>query len=155
MDRGCQMFINVTTYSLKDFASTVFNDMNVADFHNDYFICINASGNMHSIPYFHKEHHNVLNVYFDDVIEDTVKYYGPTDSEFPFNAKACTNKQAKDIYDFIKSIPNNSSLHIYCTKGKSRSVAVANFVNEYINKIEYSTKGHNTLVYNLLCLNLK
>jgi predicted protein tyrosine phosphatase len=149
------MYINVTTYSLKDFKNTIFNDTNVDDFNNDYFICINSSGGIHSVPHFNEEHKNVLNMYFDDVNEDTVKYYGPTDSEFPFNAKACTNSQSKNIYNFIEKIPNNSKLHIYCTKGKSRSVAVAKFVNENINKIQYLTEGHNTLVYELLCLNLK
>ena len=150
------MSIQVITYSLEDFTSmSMYNDGNVEDFVSDYFICVNATGNKHSIPYFKHSHYNVLNMYFDDVYIDCVKYYGPTDSEYQFNAKACTNEQAKEMFDFISTLPTNIRLHIYCTKGKSRSVAIAKFCDEYLNKTVSTRTGHNGLVYDLLCLNLK
>lgn len=151
------MSIQIIVYSRDKFSTnTPCNDNNVSEFINDYFICINATGNIHSEPFFKKDHSNVLNMYFDDVVEDTVKYFGPTDSEFKCYAKACTVSQAKQMYEFIGSIADNSRLHIYCTKGKSRSVAVAKYVNEFINGIPTTDNGHNILVYELLkCLNLK
>ena len=151
------MSIQVIVYSRNGFAAeTLCNDSNVEDFVNDYFICINATENIHSEPFFKKDHDNVLNMYFDDVLEDTVKYFGPTDSEFKCYAKACTVSQAKQMHNFIKHIPESSRLHIYCTKGKSRSVAVAKYVNEVVNGILSTDDGHNILVYELLrCLNSK
>ena len=151
------MPIQLTKYSRKDFDETIcINDTNVSELKSEYFLCINASGGMHSEPYFSLPHTNVLNVYFDDVIADTVKYYGPTDSEFAFNAKACTIIQAKEMLEFIKKIPNDSKLHVYCTKGKSRSVSIVKFINEHINMIKDDSEGYNILIYELLvCLNSK
>ena len=145
------MFIQVNTYSRKEFDSLGYNELNVHT-SKDYFICINASGGIHNEPYFNLDHDNVLNMYFDDVLQDTIKYYGPTDSEYEFFAKACTVTQIKELYNFISKISDNSILHIYCTKGRSRSIAVAKYVNEYINHIDYTVEGYNQLVYDQLCL---
>lgn len=149
--------LTVITYSRKDFDNnTLANDSNVENFVSDYFICINASGGIHGEPYFNQQHFNVFNTYFDDVLEDCKKFYGPTDSEYEFDAKALTTLQAKELYKFIHSIPDECKVHIYCTKGKSRSVAVAKYINEFINKTKYNVDGHNILVYELLkCLNSK
>ena len=37
------------------------------DSSNDFYICLNSTGWIHSIPYFKEEHANVINLYFDDV----------------------------------------------------------------------------------------
>ena len=148
--------LTVVTYSRKEFDNIGFNDTNVDSYTNDYFICINATANIHSEPYFNLDHDNVLNLYFDDVLEDCKKFYGPTDSEFEFDAKAITVSQAKQLHKFIHSIPDNSVLHIYCTKGKSRSVAVKKYIEEYVNNCTCLVDGYNILVYELLkCLSSK
>lgn len=156
MDRGRKM-LEVITYSRKQFSDTIHcNDINVGTFTNDYFICINSSGGIHSEPYFNKDHNNVFNTYFDDVVEDGKKYYGPTDSEYEYNARAMTVSQAKELHKFIHNIPDNSRIHIYCTKGKSRSVAVRKYIDEFINNTPYNDDGYNILVYELLkCLSSK
>jgi predicted protein tyrosine phosphatase len=153
------MPIQVIIQSRNDFVNTTLcNDENVEQFVNDYFICINATGSIHSIPHFKLSHFNVLNLYFDDVLVDSKKFYGPTDSEYEYFAKACTIDQAKQMFEFIDMIPDNSRVTMYCTKGKSRSVAVAKFINTHINKIDTdSSQTYNTLVYGLLkkCMTLK
>jgi len=152
MDHRYTMAIQIKTYSRQEFISKIFcHDDNVEDFVTDYFLCINASGNIHSIPYFKRCHFNVLNMYFDDVLEDGIKHYGPTDSEFEFHAKCCTLEQSKEMHNFIHSIPDGCNLHVYCTKGQSRSVAIAKYVDTYVNNIECTRTGYNLLIYKVLC----
>jgi predicted protein tyrosine phosphatase len=130
-------------YSKNEFENTKFNDENLEQYPNDYFICINATGFVHSIPHFKKEHSQVLNCYFDDTEQDINKY----DDIFKvtFEAKALTSSQATTIKHFINAIPSSATLHIYCPKGKSRSTAVAKFAG----KADVNT--YNKHVYNLLC----
>lgn len=137
------MAINVKVYSKKDFEQTIFNDNTVNQYPLDYFICINATGFVHSIPHFKIEHPNVLNCYFDDTEVDTVKF--DTIFNISFDARACTVGQATEIKQFINRIPKDATLHIYCSKGKSRSTAVAKFAgkDDIVN--------YNKHVYNLLC----
>jgi predicted protein tyrosine phosphatase len=124
-----------------------FSDSNVDSFVNDYFICINSTGSYYSIPVFKLKHPNVLNMYFDDTEKNKVKTAG----DIVYFAIACTDNDAKEITDFIDKIPDNSNIHIYCAKGKSRSTAVAKFIEEY-RKIDNKTqfKIYNLYVYNLL-----
>jgi predicted protein tyrosine phosphatase len=126
--------------------TTAFNDSNVEQFNHDFFICLNSSGNIHSIPHFKFEHYNVLNMYFDDTDVNRIKVSG----DIIYYAVACTVGQARTIKKFVDTIPDNSTVHIYCAKGKSRSPAVAKFINEYkgMNNLSYST--YNKHVYNLL-----
>jgi len=144
------MAIKVYVYSRQELVNSKFEDNNLETYPNDYFICINATGYIDSIPYFKNKNSRVLNLYFDDVEKDQKKY----DEEFnlTFYAKACTEKQSSKIKEFIKNIPNNSSLHIHCTKGKSRSPAIAKYVTE-TRKVsnELSFSNFNKHVYNLLC----
>lgn len=142
-------------YSKNDFVRYMsinkINDLSVKNFIKEYFICLNATGWKHSIPYFKESHDNVINLYFDDVEND-----GPKEIQWFNNttkiieAKAMTIDQAIELKKFINRIPDNSIVHIHCTKGLSRSAAVENFINETRNNhIVEQTEG-NIRVYNLL-----
>lgn len=135
--------ININVYSKEQFENANFYDDNVDNFPNDYFICINATGYVHSVPHFKKDHPRVLNCYFDDTESDVTKF----DNIFnvSFEAKALTEEQAIIIKNFINKVPQGSTLHIYCPKGKSRSTAVAKFAG----KEDIVT--YNQHVYKLLC----
>lgn len=135
--------IEIFTYSKKDFGKIKINDDNIDQFPNDYFICVNATGFIDSIPHFKKNHFNVLNCYFDDTDRDTLKH--DDDYNVLYEAKAITVAQAKEIKTFILHVPSNSRLHIYCTKGKSRSPAIAKFAGKKDINI------YNEYIYKLLC----
>lgn len=94
---------------------------------DEYFICINPTGGPYADSYFLIEHPNVINLIFDDCEEDTVKW-GADINQY-YNAKAMTVDHAQRLVNFIRHIPNDSVVNIYCTKGKSRSVAVESFIN--------------------------
>ena len=143
------MTVNVIVHSRQDLAESQYNDDNLESFPNDYFICINASGFVHKVPHFKKLHDRVLNCYFDDVEQDYLKH----DEEFniDFHAKACTYDQAVQIKKFIDTVPEGATLHVSCTKGKSRSPAIAKFINETKNKICVEVENYNKHVYKLLC----
>lgn len=145
--------LTVKVYSRYGFEKvTKFTDQNVDEFPTDYFICIHASGWIHSIPYFKRPHKNVINLVFDDVEKDKKKWiheYVP----IPYNAIACTPKQAAAMKHFINEIEDGSTVHVYCAKGQSRSPAVAAFIEEYRNKVsdsKFHTYKYNQHVYNLL-----
>jgi len=131
---------------------TTFTDQNLDEFPNEYFICIHATGWIHAIPYFKQPHKNVLNLVFDDVEKDRKKWiheYVP----ITYNAIACTENQAILMKRFIDNIPDNSTVHVYCAKGQSRSPAVAAFIEEHRNKNQHSkfhNYKYNQHVYNLL-----
>ena len=140
--------MKVNIYNQDLFKSTTsYNDENVEVDATQYFICINSSAYIHSVPHFHKKHFNVHNSFFDDTEYDRIKVSG----DIVYFARACTSSQAKAIKEFIDTIPSNANVHIYCAKGKSRSTAVGKFVEEYKN-IEHKTafKTYNSYVYNLL-----
>lgn len=140
--------IEIKVYSKKDFEVAGFSDDNIDHHFTDYFICINATGYVDSIPHFKNSHGRLLNLYFDDVEFDHTKF----DQEFnlSFDAKACNRQQATKIKEFLDSIIEKSTLHIYCTKGKSRSPAVAMFAEEYKNNRVGNFENYNQHVYNLL-----
>jgi predicted protein tyrosine phosphatase len=140
--------IDVKVYSKKNFEETVFTDTNVGQLSDNFFICINATGHIHSIPHFTKSDPNILNCYFDDVDHDHVKF--DTIFKMEFNARACTLEQAVEIKNFIDAVPDNAKLHIYCSKGKSRSPAVAKFVEEYKNNKTVEYENYNQHVYTIL-----
>lgn len=135
--------ININVYSKEQFENANFYDDNIDLFPNDYFICINATGYIHSVPHFKKDHQRVLNCYFDDTDKDVTKF----DNIFnlSFDAKALREDQAIAIKHFINGIPEGSNLHIYCPKGKSRSTAVAKFAGKE------GITTYNQHVYTLLC----
>jgi hypothetical protein len=123
--------MKVTSYSKNEFlnlaTSRDINDDTV-DGLNEFFICVEPSGGPDSVDYFLKPHSNVVSVQFDDVSEDSKKW-GP-DVQAWFEAKAMTENHAKILIDFIKSINSDSQVHVYCTKGLSRSKSVADFIRE-------------------------
>ena len=134
--------VNVKTYAMKDVQPIP---------NNEYLIGIHSNGNGIHSKIIMKEAPNVLNLKFEDV-EKT----GPKEIEWYNNttriihATACSNRQAKQIVDFIRKIPKNATLHVYCAKGQSRSVAVANYVRKYYNNEIIDDSSHNKHVYSLL-----
>lgn len=127
--------MKVTCYSKKEFLILA-NDRHITDDTveklNEFFICIEPSGGPHLSDYFLKPHPNVVSVNFDDVSED-IKKWGP-DFQKWFEAKAMTKNHATILINFIKTIKPDSQVHVYCTKGFSRSKSVADFIREeYLN----------------------
>lgn len=106
------------------------DDTNVSNL-AEYFICIDPTGGLHACRYFFRDHTNVIRLEFDDCVEDTVKW--GEDIQEHYDAKAMTQAQAEILIEFIKQIPADSTINIYCTKGKSRSVAVESFINNTEN----------------------
>ena len=128
------------------YKNSKFNDSNVEQFNSEYFICLNSTGNIYSIPHFKNNHFNVLNMYFDDTDVNRIKVSG----NVIYHAWACTKLQAIAIKDFIKTIPDTANVHIYCAQGKSRSPAVAKFIKEYKSLTDGNYSNYNNHVYNLL-----
>ena len=95
---------------------------------NEFFICVEPSGGPDSNDYFVQSHSNVVSVIFDDVSEDRKKW--GADVQKWFEAKAMTENHAIILINFIKTIKPDSHVHIYCTKGFSRSKSVADFIRE-------------------------
>jgi len=125
------MSVEIKIYSrLQIIKETTFHDDNLNQYPNDYFICVNATGGLHAWPRFKKEHNTVLNINFDDTDVDKEKWLGP----IKYFARACTETQAKEIVNFIDKIPNGATVHVYCTRGQSRSPAIGQFIQEYKNK---------------------
>jgi predicted protein tyrosine phosphatase len=140
--------MQIQVYNQDNFRiSSGFNDTNIEDFKNNYFICINSSGSRYGIPVFKKKHNRVLNMFFDDTERNKIKVSSP----IVYYAVACKASQAKSIKEFVDTIPESATIHVYCAKGKSRSTAVAKFIEEY-RKVYDKTKfdSYNTFVYNLL-----
>ena len=144
------MPITINKYSRAEIINTVFNDSTVDNYKNDYFICVNATGDMYAIPHFKLPHNNVLNIAFDDTDVDQYKSCPKGDEEHIYFSKACTVDQAIEIKKFIDNIPDNSNIHVYCAKGRSRSTAIANFIEEYRNKGDKIYEFYNQYLYNLL-----
>ena len=140
--------MKIQVYNQDNFRiSSGFNDANIEDCKNNYFICINSSGSRYGISVFKKKHDRVLNVFFDDTERNKIKVSGP----IVYYAVACKPWQARSIKEFADIIPVSATIHVYCAKGKSRSTAVAKFIEEY-RKVYDKTKfdSYNTFVYNLL-----
>jgi hypothetical protein len=95
---------------------------------SEYYICINSSGGPDSIPLFSFNSHNIINMWFDDVEYD--QYRWGEDIKHWYSAKAITYQQANCLFSFIESIPINSVVNVYCSKGSSRSGAVAEFLKK-------------------------
>jgi predicted protein tyrosine phosphatase len=93
----------------------------------EFFICIDPTGGPHAQSYFLKPHYNVIKLVFDDCEQDTTKW--GADIQAFYSAKAMIKAQADELVSFIKRIPRDSFVNIYCTKGLSRSVAVESFIN--------------------------
>lgn len=127
------------------------NDITLENSTGEYFICLNATGWKHAVPFFKSSHPAVINLYFDDVEQD-----GPKEIQWFNNktktieAKAITVEQAKELKHFIKDIPDGSTVHVYCAKGLSRSAAVEAYISETRNNLTLDLPGMNPRVYKLL-----
>ncbi len=123
--------MNVITYSKSKFidlaVSRNINDQTVEEF-DEFFICIEPTGGPDSIDYFSSPHPNVLSLNFDDVAEDHKKW--APDFHMWFDARAMRKEQADILINFIKRLTPNSHVHVYCTKGITRSKAVGDFIRE-------------------------
>ncbi len=127
------------------------SDETVDRFISEYFICLNATGWKHAEPFFKQPHKNVINLYFDDVEQDGLKevpWFNNTTKTI--DARAITVEQAKELKTFIEAIPNNSTVHVYCAKGRSRSAAVEAYISETRNNVKLDLPGMNPRVYKLL-----
>lgn len=126
----------------------------VIEYINCYFICIEPTGGPDSDPIFVNSHPNVLQLSFDDVEQDERKW--GEEVQYYFEAKAMTEEQGEKIFRFVNTIPDNSDLVVYCSKGESRSGAVGLFATElYENDmnvfmLENPGIGPNMHVYNTL-----
>lgn len=104
------------------------NDLNVGEFTKIAFISINdSSGEYYHDPLFNHNHHNVLNLWFDDVEHDM--QISPTNKDV---TKAFTKKQAVKIIEFLESNKNVNTVLIHCAAGISRSGAVGRVALEYL-----------------------
>lgn len=143
--------MKINVYSQDNFRLLGFNDDNVENLTNDYFICINSTGSnnvsMYNVPIFKKKHLNVINLWFDDTEKNKIKIAG----DIIYFAIACSINQARMIRNFINDIPIDATVHIYCAKGQSRSPAIRKFIEDYRNlsiKTEYNF--YNSYLYELL-----
>jgi predicted protein tyrosine phosphatase len=109
----------VNLFSRKTFDKSVYSD-------NEFYVCINSSGGDDSITLIPMQKPNIINLWFDDVEQDQRKW-GEEVGHW-VDAKAITYAQADNLYNFLKNISNDSVINVYCSKGVSRSGAVAEFL---------------------------
>jgi rhodanese-related sulfurtransferase len=127
------------------------NDETVENVIGEFFICLNATGWKHAEPFFKNSHMNVINSYFDDVEQDgpkEIQWFNNTTKTI--EAKAITVKQAIELKLFIETIPDNSTVYVYCAKGLSRSAAVESYISEIKNNVILDLPGMNPRVYKFL-----
>ncbi len=105
------------------------NDDSVDAIINYAFICINDSeGSYYHTPLFTQSHHNVLNLFFDDVKNDLE--ISPTNSG---KTRAFTEEDAKRVVKFLDNNKNVKVLLVHCAAGISRSGAIGQFALDYLN----------------------
>lgn len=79
-------------------------------------------------PYFKQNHKNVFNLSFDDVEKDGENSYTQE-----FNTIAFSEKQAKELFNFINKNSDADIAIVHCMAGISRSGAVGLFINDYFD----------------------
>lgn len=109
----------VKLFSRKTFDRSLYNSA-------EYFICINSTGGSDSVSLLPLQSDNIINLWFDDVEQDEYKW--GEEVKHWVNAKAITYRQANELYTFLQKIPGDSTINVYCSKGVSRSGAVAEFL---------------------------
>jgi len=114
----------MSQYLFNDFCITnKFDDTNIENNKNAAFISIIGSkDNDDSSHFFKKDHLNVLNLEFDDVLQDGVL--------FEHKYKAISSDQAGQIVAFIEA-NNDKDFYVHCSAGISRSGAIGTFISEY------------------------
>ena len=110
-------------------------DENVEKFNSIYFISLIDNHNREG-HYFKENHENVMNMRFDDVENDggpafLMKDDPDIDAFEEDKVKAFSEKQAKDLYEFIKMHRDKETCIVHCMAGISRSGAVGSFVQGY------------------------
>jgi len=105
------------------------DDSNVEQFNSILFISITDTDNFidRKEPYFKENHDNVINLSFDDVEHDGE----PSPTNFGKGTRAFSEKQAKQLYEFIKKNREVETCLVHCMAGISRSGAVGTFINGY------------------------
>lgn len=115
----------VRVYSRKDFKQ-------ITPSEKEYYICINSNYGPDSDKII-EDAENVLNVQFDDSL--TLERKWAEDEQTYYTATPITFEQGFVLYDFIKKIPIESVVNVYCSKGISRSGAVAEFLKREYDAI--------------------
>lgn len=108
------------------------------------FISINDSCGTTELPYF-KEKSNVKVLFFDDVEKDTPTSVKENGKQLV--AKAFTEKQAKELFEFILKHGDKESCIVHCAAGISRSGAVGTFVNDYFKGDFFEFKKINPRIH--------
>ena len=141
------MGINIYVLSKVEFDGLLqrnnIDDMNVDEFITVAFISINdSSGDYYKNPLFRINHHNVLNLWFDDVEKDG--QLSPTNKE---ETKAFSSSQANTVIEFLNSNKSAKTLFVHCAAGISRSGAVGQFALDYLkgNKESFVTNNKHIL----------
>lgn len=116
------MIVNV--FSRKTFSKSLYNTL-------EYFICINSTGGEDSTSLLPMQATNVINLWFDDVEQDETKW--GEEVKHWVHAQAISYSQANNLYSFLERIPEESTLNVYCSKGVSRSGAIAEFLKRERN----------------------
>lgn len=93
------------------------------------------NGEISGEHWFKKNHPNVLNIEFDDVLYDIIV----NDTE----AKALSQEQAQEIVDFIER-NKGKDFYIHCTAGISRSGAIGTFIAENYDEYKGSLDKYNS-----------
>lgn len=109
---------------------------NVEGINDHFFISINDSSI--NKTYFENKR-NVKVLFFDDVEEDIVHSKG--------TAKAFTEEQAEELFDFIQKNKDKKICYVHCSAGISRSGAVGTFVNDYYGGDYYQFKKRHPHIH--------
>jgi predicted protein tyrosine phosphatase len=102
-------------------------DENVETFDKVAFISVTDTSGQWSESYFKMDHDNVIRFQFDDVSNEM--------EISPTNKNKCypiSEDQANRLFKFIKKHKNRSFL-VHCAAGISRSGAIGQFINDYLN----------------------
>lgn len=115
------------------------DDTTVDEYIKVAFICINdSSGDYYHDPLFVHDHHNVLNLWFDDV--ENEGELSPTNKG---ENRAFSTQHASRIIEFLESNKHVDTLMIHCAAGISRSGAVGRVALEYLQGNRESFKINN------------
>lgn len=125
------------------------NDDNVESF-RDCFISISGSGD-NDTP-FRDNHLNVLNLEFDDIINEN--HYLTKNGK---QLRIFNKEDASKIIEFINLHKDKENLYVHCLAGISRSGAVGEFISDYFGKDYFQFRKLNPKIqpnpYVLLTLN--
>jgi len=118
-------------------------DDNVDEVFQSAFICINDfKGGFYHNPIFISSHHNVLNLFFDDIEKDLDIF-----STNHLETKVFSKEDAKKIINFLEQHYNIKSLLIYCAGGISRSGAVGQFACSFLNANKEHFNNENPHIF--------